>query len=166
MNDNIIFKSSSTSKVFPFYLANIIGLVFLGYLLLHFQENPTVIGVIMALIAVVICFNSRKICVVMDDRFKIIFNRFIPAFSSSKEFFYTEIASIEARLPLTQATTTGFISDFLTNRNSFRTTPENTITLRYHDGRVKQLSLNISREDLEQAFAHIQKLSSISVTAS
>ncbi|MDO6432872.1 hypothetical protein Q4E93_19850 [Flavitalea sp. BT771] len=166
MKDPIIFRSSSTSKVFDFYLANILGLVFIGYLALHLEENPPVVGVVMVLIAFAIGRNSRKICVVMDDRFRILYKRFIPAFSGSREFLFAEISSIEASLPLTQAMETGFISDFLRHRHSFRTSMENTLTIKYHDGHKKQISVNISREDLQEAFRHIQKLSPISIEES
>jgi len=166
MDDHIIFKSSSTSKVFPFYLANIIGLVFLGYLLLRFEENRPVIGSIMLLIAIVIGRNNRKICVVMNDRFNILYKRFIPVFSSSKDFLFAEISSIEAVLPLTRSMETGLISNFLSNRRRLSNNFENTIILQYHDGRIKQLSVNISREDLQEAFRHIRMLSSIRIAES
>ena len=167
MKDPIIFRSSSTSKVFPFYLANTLGLVFLGYLALHLEENPAVVGVIMVVLTFVMCRNSRKICVVTDDRFRILYKRFIPVFSGSKEFLFSEIHSIEAYLPLTRAMETGFISDFLSRSNPLsRTSTENTIKVKYHDGRWKQLYVNISREDLQEVFRHIQKLSSITIEVS
>jgi hypothetical protein len=102
----------------------------------------------------------------MDDRFKILYKRFIPVFSSSKDFLFTEISSIEAILPLTRSMGTGLISDLLSNRRRLSNKFENTITLQYHDGRIKQLSVNISREDLQEAFRHIRMLSSIRIAES
>lgn len=101
----------------------------------------------------------------MDDRFKVIYSRFIPVLSTSKDFFYTEIASIEAILPLTRSTETGILASLYWSRHPGKTL-ENTLTLYYHDGRVKHLSVTISREDLQEAFIHIKKLSSIHIAES
>lgn len=107
----------------------------------------------------------------MDDRFKITYTRCIPVFSSSKDFLYAEIDSIEAILPLTQSMETGFIETLNSIRNQYRypygkKTHKNTLTLHYHDGRTKHLSVNISREDLQEAFKHIRILSPIHIAES
>ncbi len=166
MNKKSIFRSSSTTSFFSFYLANIAGLLLIGYLSLHFNQNPPVIGALMFITAAVICINSRKTCVVMDDRFTIVYTRFIPLLSTSKYFFYNEIDSIDAILPLTRSTETGLISTFLSYRYSLKSSLKNTLTFHFHDGRVKYLSVTISREDLQEAFRHIRTLSSIRIAES
>jgi|GEM_PF-3936653 len=166
MDGKIKFKSSSTTSNFSFYLGNISCLVLIGYLSLHFNENPRVIGALMLITAAVICVNSRQTCVVMDDRFKILYKRFIPAFSSSKDFLYTEIDSIEAILPLTRTTETGILASLYWSRHPYGKTLENTLTIHYYDGHTKHLWVKISREDLQEAFIHIKKLSPIRIDES
>jgi hypothetical protein len=166
MGNAIIWQSRSIKNTFFFYFGNMACLGILGIILLNYEVNPPLVIGASLFLALYICGNSLQRVIVRDDRLEITSERFIPAFSTLKTLYFAEIESMEAILPLTREMANGLFSAWLSPHHANKLREENRLIIYYKDGHQKELFIKVPKEDMEQAFQHVRRLSSINIISS
>jgi hypothetical protein len=159
--ENILYKSKKDDNNLPYYLIQSVFLSIAAYLLIHVEDNPVFIFIVSFVILFVVCANSRDVIVVRETYFELGFIRMVPVFSTSKTFFYSDIESMEADLPLTKSNS--FFYELRSLMVSVAAAPSNNIGISFKNGKKKKISSNVYRDSFHEAFKYIRQTGGISI---
>ncbi len=157
----IVFQSKSTVGATYFYFTILLCWTITIYLLLHLKDNLPVIITIVCLVQMISLVTSKERITVYTDRFLLEDYRLFNILSRKKEFRFDEVKSIDAQLPLTQKG--DIFSDFVGMSTNVMMIIWNKLSITYRIGKEKKVISKLYRNEFEEAFKQIKRLSDIQI---
>jgi hypothetical protein len=155
--DTILYRFNFFNGQFSAWIWRLVCLVAIGFVGMHFEENPTVVSVVILFFAVVFCIISYEDILVFEDRFEYhdfsLFNRK----SKMKVFLFSEIKVVKCRGlgDLGTVAVAFILRAALRSRSSERRST--LIDIETKDGKMEEIRISLDRVTSKHAVECIQK---------